>query len=529
MAAAVEFYADNANDVGDYLVGEEVALPGLGQPALRFMDRPSRDGNSADSWSSSTKNLDVHYSSGVANHFYYLLSEGSGAKTINGVSYNSPTSNGSTITGIGRDAATKIWYRALTTYMTSSTNYQGAHRDPERGDGPLRRGQHAVQHGGRRLVRGERQLGLPFRETAPRPRSDVPRGRGLYRVDDPPDAAMVNNHGHGYDTYRKRTLGRLAHRGPGHRLAGLLEARHLRRDLVRGPRSRGKTSPEELIAAAHSTCYSMALSHALAGAGSPPEKVDTKAEVTFQPGEGITGVHLTVRASVPGLSAADFGSSPRTPRPTARSARPRGHHHHPGRGPRLRVSLRRRVPPCWGSRRRTGGPWTRRARRRATGGGGRSRARACRGRPSPRTPTARAGSWTCAAPRRAQEQVDVRDAGLVQVAGEDLLADLVGVELAVPDVAGDRRGRVRDLGPAAVVHAELQGEDVVAAGHLLGRLQLLDHAAPQPRRPAQRTRTPIEWSWSRRRRITSRLKPMRKRTSSGDRFQFSVENAYADR
>jgi osmotically inducible protein OsmC len=68
----------------------------------------------------------------------------------------------------------------------------------------------------------------------------------------------------------------------------------------------GRTSPEELIAAAHSTCYSMALSHALSGAGSPPEKVDTKAEVTFQPGEGITGIHLTVRASVPGLSAADF-------------------------------------------------------------------------------------------------------------------------------------------------------------------------------------------------------------------------------
>ncbi|WP_067461805.1 OsmC family protein [Actinomadura macra] len=68
----------------------------------------------------------------------------------------------------------------------------------------------------------------------------------------------------------------------------------------------GRTSPEELIAAAHSTCYSMALSHGLAGAGTPPEKVDTKAEVTFQPGEGITGIHLTVRATVPGLSAADF-------------------------------------------------------------------------------------------------------------------------------------------------------------------------------------------------------------------------------
>lgn len=68
----------------------------------------------------------------------------------------------------------------------------------------------------------------------------------------------------------------------------------------------GKTSPEELIAAAHATCYSMALSHGLAGNGTPPQSVDTKADVTFQPGEGITGIHLTVRASVPGLSAEDF-------------------------------------------------------------------------------------------------------------------------------------------------------------------------------------------------------------------------------
>ena len=60
--------------------------------------RTSKDGNSADYWSSSVGNLDVHYSSGVANHFAYLLAEGSGAKTINGVSYNSPTSNGSTVT-----------------------------------------------------------------------------------------------------------------------------------------------------------------------------------------------------------------------------------------------------------------------------------------------------------------------------------------------------------------------------------------------------------------------------------------------
>jgi Zn-dependent metalloprotease len=70
--------------------------------------------------------LDVHYSSGVGNHFAYLLAEGSGAETINGVSYNSPTCDGSSVSGIGRDKLGKIWYRALTVYMTSSTKYAGA-------------------------------------------------------------------------------------------------------------------------------------------------------------------------------------------------------------------------------------------------------------------------------------------------------------------------------------------------------------------------------------------------------------------
>lgn len=70
-----------------------------------------------------------------------------------------------------------------------------------------------------------------------------------------------------------------------------------------------KTSPEELIAAAHSTCYSMALSHGLAGAGTPPTSVDTSAAVTFQPGKGITGSHLTVRAVVPGLTAEQFAAA----------------------------------------------------------------------------------------------------------------------------------------------------------------------------------------------------------------------------
>ena len=68
----------------------------------------------------------------------------------------------------------------------------------------------------------------------------------------------------------------------------------------------GRTSPEELIGAAHSSCFSMALSSALSKAGTPPEQLETRAEVTFQPGEGITGVHLTVSGTVPGMTAEDF-------------------------------------------------------------------------------------------------------------------------------------------------------------------------------------------------------------------------------
>ncbi|HEX2498522.1 MAG TPA: OsmC family protein [Actinomycetes bacterium] len=71
----------------------------------------------------------------------------------------------------------------------------------------------------------------------------------------------------------------------------------------------GLTSPEELIAAAHASCFSMALSHGLAQAGTPPERLDTRADVTFQPGEGITGSHITVRGRVPGLSQDDFVSA----------------------------------------------------------------------------------------------------------------------------------------------------------------------------------------------------------------------------
>jgi osmotically inducible protein OsmC len=68
----------------------------------------------------------------------------------------------------------------------------------------------------------------------------------------------------------------------------------------------GKTSPEELIAAAWAACFAMALSNGLAKADAPPEQLETSATVTFQPGEGITKGELTVRGTVPGLDAAAF-------------------------------------------------------------------------------------------------------------------------------------------------------------------------------------------------------------------------------
>ncbi|HEY5180868.1 MAG TPA: M4 family metallopeptidase, partial [Dermatophilaceae bacterium] len=126
FGTSVEWYANNAADVPDYLIGELININGDGT-ALRYMDRPSRDGVSADCWSSTVSGLDSHYSSGPLNHWFYLASEGSGAKTLNGVSYNSPTCGGApAVTPIGRDAAAKIWYRTLTTYLTSGSTYAAA-------------------------------------------------------------------------------------------------------------------------------------------------------------------------------------------------------------------------------------------------------------------------------------------------------------------------------------------------------------------------------------------------------------------
>jgi osmotically inducible protein OsmC len=66
------------------------------------------------------------------------------------------------------------------------------------------------------------------------------------------------------------------------------------------------TSPEDLIAAAHASCFAMALSHGLAQAGTPVDEVKTSATVTFQPGEGITKIALTVEGRVPGIDDETF-------------------------------------------------------------------------------------------------------------------------------------------------------------------------------------------------------------------------------
>ncbi|MFH8616366.1 M4 family metallopeptidase [Streptomyces sp. NPDC017979] len=126
FAAAVEFHANNPHDPGDYLTGENVDIGGL-NARHRQMDRPSKNIRGTDYWHPRIASSDSGaYSGGPATHWFYLLSEGDGAKTVNGVAYDSPTHDGQPVTPIGRAAAERIWYRALTVYMTSTTDYAGA-------------------------------------------------------------------------------------------------------------------------------------------------------------------------------------------------------------------------------------------------------------------------------------------------------------------------------------------------------------------------------------------------------------------
>ena len=114
------------SDPGDYLIGEKIDINGNGTP-LRYMDKPSQGRRVAqDCWSSGARQPRRALLLGRGEPLLLPVSEGRGAKTINGVATTARPATAPRSTGIGRDAAAKIWYRALTVYMTSSTNYAGA-------------------------------------------------------------------------------------------------------------------------------------------------------------------------------------------------------------------------------------------------------------------------------------------------------------------------------------------------------------------------------------------------------------------
>ncbi|MGP4011613.1 M4 family metallopeptidase [Streptomyces sp. 4N124] len=125
FGSAVEFSANNPKNPPNYLVGEKL---GLDQKFLRRLDRPSLDvlEGAIDYWSPAVYDAEVHAGSGVSSHAYYLLAEGSGRKKIGSVTYDSPTYDGLPVKGIGRAKATAIFYRALTRYMVSTTDFHDA-------------------------------------------------------------------------------------------------------------------------------------------------------------------------------------------------------------------------------------------------------------------------------------------------------------------------------------------------------------------------------------------------------------------
>jgi len=121
FGSLVEFHAGNTLDTPDWWIGERIYRSNWSgstytqTKALRYMDDPAKDGRSPACWSSGLGSLDVHYSSGPNNHMFYLLANGGTSKC-----------NGQSVTGLGRDKAGRIWYKAIADYMTASTNYAGA-------------------------------------------------------------------------------------------------------------------------------------------------------------------------------------------------------------------------------------------------------------------------------------------------------------------------------------------------------------------------------------------------------------------
>jgi len=107
----------------DWQMGTEISKTGT---PLRYLYKPSLDGSSPNAWSTTVKNLDVHYSSGPNNRMFYFLSQGSNATTTSNYYSAYLTQQPKAMTGIGNDKAYRIWFRALTTKFTASTNYADA-------------------------------------------------------------------------------------------------------------------------------------------------------------------------------------------------------------------------------------------------------------------------------------------------------------------------------------------------------------------------------------------------------------------
>lgn len=124
----VEFYANSASDTPDWTIGERL-FKSSATKALRYMDKPSTDGRSPNCWSKQLKSLDVHYSSGPNNHMFFLLAQGEDV-TLDNPTPTAPTTtsqcNGKPVRGIGRAKAAKIWYTAVSNYMTASATYASA-------------------------------------------------------------------------------------------------------------------------------------------------------------------------------------------------------------------------------------------------------------------------------------------------------------------------------------------------------------------------------------------------------------------
>lgn len=146
FGAMIEYYTNNEKQPPNYVIGEALFTTPAWNKNIRVMFKPYLDKISPDCYPNAANpagggnrplnewlGLDVHYNSGVANHFFYLLAEGAvvpadyAAGTPANLSPSDLVCNGNTgLAGIGRDAAQQIWYRALTTYFTSNTNYAAA-------------------------------------------------------------------------------------------------------------------------------------------------------------------------------------------------------------------------------------------------------------------------------------------------------------------------------------------------------------------------------------------------------------------